>query len=138
MMTGKRRFLLLVLFQLLTTIIYAQTGYRGTFHYDTLRQESITCIYEVNSATQATITIQHVKFSPRMPVRVDVTIPAVNVSHEQGVTILKGDHIIPLSGHKARPKRTVYNFYGTIKGNQLSFRFLMNKKIVTYNGTLHR
>lgn len=138
MMTGKRRFLLVVLFQLLTTIMYAQTSYRGTFHYDTLQMDGITCVYEANSTTQATITIQHVKFSPRMPVRVDVTIPTLNVSHEQGITVLKGDRIIPLSGHKARPKRTVYNFYGTIKGNQLSFRFLMNKKVVTYNGTLHR
>ena len=70
---------------------------------------------------EADIIIYKIKFVPRMPVRIDVTIPAVKVLEADEKVQLSCNNVIPLALGGEYPKYNVTDLSGTLEGDVLSF-----------------
>ena len=70
----------------------------------------------------ADLTLYELSFSPKMPVKLDVTVPGVTyVSTPEKITF-SGDEIIPFAlGGNQFPQYTVTDLKGEIVGDKLSF-----------------
>lgn len=69
----------------------------------------------------ASITIYKIRFVPRMPVTIDVTIPNVELRSTTEKILLSGDQIIPLAMGGEYPRYIVTNLEGEIKNNEMTF-----------------
>lgn len=86
----------------------------------------------------ASITIYQIRFVPKMPVTIDVTIPSVNVTAGTEVITLACDNVIPLAMGGEYPRYTVTGFTGTIKGDELSFTLNFGSSPTSFKGTLKK
>lgn len=86
----------------------------------------------------ASITIYQIRFVPKMPVTIDVTIPNVNVTAGTEVITLACDNVIPLAMGGEYPRYTVTGFTGTIKGDELSFSLNFGSSPTSFKGTLKK
>ena len=70
---------------------------------------------------KADIIIYKIKFVPKMPVRIDVTIPAVDVVKESDGVSFSCNNVVPLALGGEYPKYNVTSLSGTLAGDNLSF-----------------
>lgn len=100
--------------------------YIGTVSVDfegsTFDNESIyvACVPSEDGSS-ADIVIYRIKFVPRMPVRIDVTIPGVQLRESGGKTLLSCDDVNPLAMGGEYAKYRVSGLEGSLAGNELSF-----------------
>lgn len=87
--------------------------------------------------TSADIIIYKIKFVPKMPVRIDVTIPGVALAEEPGGYSFSCDNVVPLALGGEYPKYTVTALSGTLEGGNLSFGLNFGAYPTRFNGTRH-
>ena len=85
-------------------------------------------------ADSASIILYKVKFSPRMPVSLDVTIPGIVVNKTEKGAILSCDSIVPLAMGGEYPNYTVKGFQGEIMDDQLTFSLKFGSTPTSYQG----
>lgn len=85
-------------------------------------------------ADSASITLFQVKFSPRMPVSLDVTIPGISVAKTEKGAILTCDSIVPLAMGGQYPNYTVKGFEGEITDDKLIFSLNFGSTPTSYQG----
>lgn len=86
------------------------------------------------SGNTAIVTLQRVKFSRMMPVRLTIQVPHVKVSPNAGGWQLSGSDIIPFKGGSPYPQRMVKRLQGTIKGNKLNLQLTIGTAPIHYEG----
>ncbi len=82
----------------------------------------------------ASIILYKVKFSPRMPVSLDVTIPGIVVKKTEKGAILSCDSIVPLAMGGEYPNYTVKGFQGEIMDDLLTFSLNFGSTPTSYQG----
>ena len=85
-------------------------------------------------ADSASIILYKVKFSPRMPVSLDVTIPGIVVKKTEKGAILSCDSIVPLAMGGEYPNYTVKGFQGEIMDDLLTFSLNFGSTPTSYQG----
>ena len=85
-------------------------------------------------ADSASITLFQVKFSPRMPVSLDVTVPGITVTPTKKGAILICDSIVPLAMGGEFPNYTVKGFEGEIIDDELTFSLNFGSTPTSYQG----
>ena len=85
-------------------------------------------------ADSASITLFQVKFSPRMPVSLDVTVPGIVVKKTAKGAILTCDSIVPLAMGGEFPNYTVKGFEGEIIDDDLTFSLSFGSTPTSYQG----
>lgn len=119
--------------------VLESTDYTGTLtvnassgSFDT---DSVKVSFNVTEkADSASITLFQVKFSPRMPVSLDVTIPGITVTPTKKGAILTCDSIVPLAMGGEFPNYTVKGFEGEIIDDELTFSLNFGSTPTSYQG----
>lgn len=84
----------------------------------------------------ASITIYKIRFVPKMPVTVDVTIPGIAVESDTETIKLSCDNVIPYAMGGEFPKYLVTGFEGEIKGSELSFSLNFGDYPTSFSGSV--
>jgi len=104
--------------------------YVGTMQFDNYMQRDVTVRLSKTAQGEVQMTLYHVKFARMMPVRVDVTIPGLNLDGSR----LTGDNKVPVSKKKTYDKYMVRRFVGTADVEQLDCSCMMGNKKLTFKG----
>ncbi|MBP3269370.1 MAG: hypothetical protein J6L98_01700 [Bacteroidales bacterium] len=118
-----------------------QANYTGTVSVTYQGSPFDTDDIEVNftpseDGKTASIVIYQIKFVPQMPVKIDVTIPDINVSVTGNVLTLSKDQVIPLALGGEYPRYTVSDLQGKIEGEELTFSLKFGDVPTSYKGSL--
>lgn len=82
-----------------------------------------------------TLIIYDIKFVPKMPVTVTVTVPGITCyKYGGGRWVFSGDNIVPYSGIIPFSARTVYQLEGTLQDGNLSFSLLFGDSPTRFTG----
>ena len=84
----------------------------------------------------ATLILYQIKFTPRMPMTLDVTIPEVSISTEGQDIKLECAEVVPLAMGGPFPNYTVTDLTGKISGGKLTFSLNFGATPTSFEGTL--
>jgi hypothetical protein len=84
----------------------------------------------------ADITIYQIKFVPKMPVKIDVTIPGVELKSTPTEILLSCDNVIPLAMGGEFPRYKVTNLTGVVKEGKLDFSLNFGDYPTSFSGHL--
>lgn len=115
------------------------TDYSGTLTVDASSGAFDTESIKVSFATtekadSASITLYQVKFSPRMPLTLDVTVPEIKVVKTEKGAILTCQRVVPLAMGGEYPNYTVTGFEGEIVDDELTFSLNFGSTPTSYRG----
>lgn len=105
----------------------------GTF----FRQQEVQVRYEMNTdATPVTMNIYmyRVQFAEAMPVKLDMTIPAVGFTVVGDAIELSGDGIVPLAMGGEFPQYTITDLQGRIENGRMTLSMTCGKYPLSYTG----
>ncbi len=105
----------------------------GTF----FRQQEVQVRYEMNTdATPVTMNIYmyRVRFAEAMPVKLDMTIPAVDFSVADGAIELSGDGIVPLAMGGEFKQYTITGLRGKIEDGRMTLSMTCGSFPLSYAG----
>ena len=112
-----------------------KTGIASTDYMGILTAENIKVSYNSTEKTDsASITLYQVKFSPRMPLTLDVTVPGISVKKTDKGAELTCQRVIPLAMGGEYPNYTVTGLVGKIVDNQLSLSLNFGSTHTSYQG----
>ena len=84
----------------------------------------------------ATLVMYQIKFTPRMPMTLDITIPDVNITAEGQDIKLECAEVVPIAMGGPFPNYTVTNLTGKISGGELTFSLNFGATPTSFKGTL--
>jgi len=82
------------------------------------------------------LTIYRIRFVPKMPVSIDVTVPAVDVSRDGDRLHISCDNVVPWALGGEFLKYLVTGLEGEINGTHLSFSLNFGEYPTSFSGTL--
>ena len=82
----------------------------------------------------AELTLYEVKFSPRMPLTLDVTVPGITLTSTPEKVILSGDDIVPFALGGNYPDYKVTELQGEIVGDKMTLSLKFGGIQTTYEG----
>ncbi len=82
----------------------------------------------------ADITIYKIRFVPKMPVTIDVTIPGVKLTVAGEKILLSCDNVVPLAMGGEFPAYTVTGLTGTLEGDDLEFSLNFGSYPTSFDG----
>lgn len=86
---------------------------------------------------RASITLHRIRFVPKMPVRIDVTIPDIQLQEgSDGVFTFSCTNVIPLALGGEYPRYTVTDLKGNVSEQHLSFSLNFGDYPTSFTGTL--
>ena len=86
----------------------------------------------------ATLVMYQIKFTPRMPMTLDVTIPDVNISAEDEDIKLACAEVVPLAMGGPFPNYTVTDLTGKISGDELTFSLNFGATPTSFSGSIKK
>ena len=86
----------------------------------------------------ATLVMYQIKFTPRMPMTLDVTIPEVSLSTEGQDIKLECAEVVPLAMGGPFPNYTVTDLTGKISGDELTFSLNFGATPTSFSGTIKK
>jgi hypothetical protein len=91
---------------------------------------------EAGTATNVCIVMKQVRFSPRMPLTLDITLN--DVAYEAGDEgfALSCDTLVPYAMGGPFPSYLITNLHGLIKDNELTLSMKCGRNPLTYSGRL--
>lgn len=119
--------------------VIASTDYSGTLTVDAsggkFDNENIKVSYSTTEkADSASITLYQVRFSPRMPLTIDVTVPGIIVRKTEKGVALSCPRVVPLAMGGEYPNYTVTGFVGEIAGDEITFSLNFGSTPTSYHG----
>lgn len=102
----------------------------GAFDTDSVKVSYIA----TEKADSASIILYQVKFSPRMPLSLDVTVPGIVVRKTEKGAVLTCDSVVPLALGGEYPNYTVKGFEGEIIDDELTFSLNFGSTPTSYQG----
>ncbi|MDR0565968.1 MAG: hypothetical protein LBG47_02870 [Prevotellaceae bacterium] len=97
-------------------------------------QDSVNVTFTPTADSTAEIKMVQVRFSPRMPIKLDMTIPGVTAVKTSEGLALSGDSIVPLAMGGEYPVYTITGMTGTATPQTLSFELLCGAYPLTFSG----
>ncbi|MDO4190478.1 MAG: hypothetical protein Q4D14_02160 [Bacteroidales bacterium] len=111
---------------------FAVEGSSGMFESNNIKVE----ITQTAGQPVATIVIYKVKFSPKMPFGVTLTIPNVTLTETStDVYAISGNNIVPIAMGKKFEKYAIPQIMGSMTKSACSFKMTMGKSPMSYKGT---
>lgn len=86
----------------------------------------------------ATLVMYQIKFTPRMPMKLDITIPDVNITAEGQDIKLECAEVIPIALNGPFPQYTVTNLTGKIVDDELTFSLNFGATPTSFSGKLKK
>ena len=86
----------------------------------------------------ATLVMYQIKFTPRMPMTLDVTIPDVNITAEGQDIKLECAEVVPIAMGGPFPNYTVTNLTGKISGGELTFSLNFGATPTSFSGSIKK
>ena len=86
----------------------------------------------------ATLILYQIKFTPRMPMTLDVTIPDVNITAEGQDIKLECAEVVPIAMGGPFPNYTVTNLTGKISGGELTFSLNFGATPTSFSGSIKK
>ena len=86
----------------------------------------------------ATLVMYQIKFTPRMPMTLDVTIPDVNITAEGQDIKLECAEVVPLAMGGPFPNYTVTDLTGKISGGKLTFSLNFGATPTSFSGSIKK
>ncbi len=86
----------------------------------------------------ATLVMYQIKFTPRMPMTLDITIPDVNITAEGQDIKLECAEVVPLAMGGPFPNYTVTNLTGKISGDELTFSLNFGATPTSFSGSIKK
>lgn len=86
----------------------------------------------------ATLILYQIKFTPRMPMTLDVTIPDVNITTEGQDIKLECAEVVPIAMGGPFPNYTVTNLTGKISGDELTFSLNFGATPTSFSGSIKK
>ena len=86
----------------------------------------------------ATLVMYQIKFTPRMPMTLDVTIPEVSLSTEGQDIKLECAEVVPLAMGGPFPNYTVTDLTGKISGDELTFSLNFGATPTSFSGSIKK
>ena len=86
----------------------------------------------------ATLVMYQIKFTPRMPMTLDVTIPDVNITAEGQDIKLECAEVVPIAMGGPFPNYTVTNLTGKISGDELTFSLIFGATPTSFSGSIKK
>ena len=86
----------------------------------------------------ATLVMYQIKFTPRMPMTLDITIPDVNISAEDEDIKLACAEVVPLAMGGPFPNYTVTDLTGKISGDELTSSLNFGATPTSFSGTIKK
>ena len=122
-------------------IIYGATFYKGTvsvtFQGNPFDNEDIeVCITPSVDYKTASIEIFQIQFVPQMPVKIDITIPNVELTRTEDELLLACESVVPLAMNGEFPQYTVTNLTGKLTSTTLDFSLNFGSFPTSFSGTL--
>lgn len=109
------------------------------YNGETVNNENIKVRFSRSTdGNTATILIYRIRFVPKMPVRINVTIPDISIHSTGQVTAFSCDNVIPLALGGEYPKYTVTDLNGLADGDRLQFSLNFGEYPTSFDGELNR
>ena len=109
------------------------------YNGETVNNENIKVRFAPkDDGTAATIKIYRIRFVPKMPVRVDVTIPDITIDTSGDRITFSCDEVIPLALGGEYPKYIVTDLAGEVVGNELEFSLKFGEYPTSFTGRLNQ
>ena len=86
----------------------------------------------------ATLILYQIKFTPRMPMTLDVTIPDVNITAEGQDIKLECAEVVPIAMGGPFPNYTVTDLTGKISGGELTFSLNFGATPTSFSGSIKK
>ena len=86
----------------------------------------------------ATLVMYQIKFTPRMPMTLDITIPDVNITAEGQDIKLECAEVVPIAMGGPFPNYTVTNLTGKISGDELTFSLNFGATPTSFSGSIKK
>ena len=83
----------------------------------------------------ASLVLNQIRFVPKMPVTIDVTIPDVTVQADEKEIVLSCARVVPLAMGGVYPRYTVTDLKGRIVGNEMTFSLNFGDSPTAFRGT---
>ena len=114
-------------------------AYTGTLSVDqndgTLyAQENVQLVFTPQADGKAEIKMFHVSFSPKMPLKLDMTIPGVVAQETPEGLSLSGDNIVPLALGGEFPQYAITGMTGKATPGTLSFEMKCGAYPLAFSG----
>jgi len=104
----------------------------GTF----FELDSVSVSTKINDDNTMDFTLLKVKFSPMMPVTLDMTVAGVTTAQGENCLILSGDDIVPTAmAGTPFPTYTITNLAGTLYSDKFEVSMKCGNYPLTYSGT---
>lgn len=110
--------------------IFVQETDTSTFENPYIR---VDCTLSDDKNTM-TMTINKVKFSSRMPVELDITIPEIKVEKKDDSMAISGDGIVPEAMGGPFPKYTITNLEGSFSADKFTFSMMCGEYKTWFEG----
>lgn len=102
-------------------------------------EDSISIQSELLTEGKMNLKMFQVKFSPYMPVRIDMGINGVNYSKQlDGSYNISADSIVPIAMGGEYPSYTITNLQGSLTDSSITFEMNCGDYPVTYTGTIKK
>ena len=98
-------------------------------------QEDVMVDYAITDTAGFVLTFNQVSFSPRMPMKLDMSIPNVSYVIVGSEITLSGDGIVPLAMGKEFQQYTITKLTGTIAEGTMSVSMNCGSSPMKFNGT---
>ena len=86
----------------------------------------------------ATLVMYQIKFTPRMPMTLDITIPDVNITAEGQDIKLECAEVVPIAMGGPFPNYTVTDLTGKISGDELTFSLNFGATPTSFSGSIKK
>lgn len=115
--------------------------YKGTvsviFQDNPFDNENIeVCVNLSEDLKTASIEILQIQFVPQMPVKIDITIPDVELTLSEDGILLACNDVVPLALNGEFPQYTVTNLTGIMKVSTLDFSLNFGNFPTSFSGTI--
>ena len=97
-------------------------------------QEDVTVDYAITDTAGFVLTFNQVSFSPRMPMKLDMSIPNVSYVIVGSEITLAGNGIVPLAMGKEFEQYTITNLEGTIADGTMSVSMKCGSSPMKFTG----
>ena len=97
-------------------------------------QEDVMVDYAITDTAGFVLTFNQVSFSPKMPMKLDMSIPNVSYVIAGSEITLAGDGIVPLAMGKEFPQYTITKLTGTIADGTMSVSMNCGSSPMKFSG----
>ena len=113
------------------------TTYTGTLTVNGgayIKEDADCEITFAESGDKLTLNIYQVKFAEGMPLTIDLSVPGIDCSTENGKTIFSGNDIVPLMGVAPVEAYKFSSITGSIENSALNFAATLTKGSFVFTG----